>query len=111
MYSKILVPLDGSRLSEGILPYVRFLARAFKVPIELLQVIEPHTIEASSRPRTDRYSSVAEADMTRIRNNYLNETARLYLPSLTVNRSVEIGNPAAVVVVRPRPRWQNNFFW
>ena len=30
MYCKILVALDGSKLSEGVLPYVRPLARAAK---------------------------------------------------------------------------------
>ena len=38
MYSKILVPLDGSKLSEGILRYVRSLARGLNVPVELLFV-------------------------------------------------------------------------
>lgn len=32
MYRKILVPLDGSPLSAGILPYVRWLAHGLKVP-------------------------------------------------------------------------------
>ena len=38
MYSKILVPLDGSTLSEGILPYVRSLARVIRAPVELLRI-------------------------------------------------------------------------
>ncbi|MGB7946899.1 MAG: universal stress protein [Candidatus Binatia bacterium] len=41
MYSRILVPLDGSILSEGVLPYARAMARAINVPVELLRVNEP----------------------------------------------------------------------
>ena len=40
MYSKILVPLDGSKTAEKVLPYARYLAGKFKVPVELLAVID-----------------------------------------------------------------------
>jgi nucleotide-binding universal stress UspA family protein len=43
MYNKILVPLDGSRLAEGVLPYVRSLATALKLPVDLLHVDDPET--------------------------------------------------------------------
>jgi len=38
MYSKIIVPLDGSTLAEQILPYVRSLAGIYNIPVELLWV-------------------------------------------------------------------------
>jgi len=98
MYSKILVPLDGSRLSEGILPYARSLAKAFKIPIDLLLVIDPETISAASGPGTDRYFYAAEADMKKNRSEYLDETVRSFLPSLTVSCSVEMGYPAEAIV-------------
>ena len=40
MYSKILVPLDGSKTAEKVLPYARYLAGRFKVPVELLAVVD-----------------------------------------------------------------------
>ena len=40
MYSKILIPLDGSKLAENVIPYGLAFARAFDAPVELLQVIE-----------------------------------------------------------------------
>jgi nucleotide-binding universal stress UspA family protein len=40
MYSKILIPLDGSKTAEKVLPYARYLAGKFKIPIELLAVID-----------------------------------------------------------------------
>ena len=41
MYSKIMVPLDGSELANQVLPHVRLLGKAFQASIELLRVIEP----------------------------------------------------------------------
>lgn len=41
MYSRILVPLDGSKRAEGILPYVEEMARRCEAKMILLQVIEP----------------------------------------------------------------------
>ena len=41
MYSRILVPLDGSELAEQVLPYVKALAKAYQSPICLLRVFDP----------------------------------------------------------------------
>ena len=41
MYKTILVPLDGSRRAERILPYVEELARGMEAKIVFLQVVEP----------------------------------------------------------------------
>ena len=40
MFRRILTPLDGSTLSEGILPYVRALAPAFGSRVELLRTYQ-----------------------------------------------------------------------
>ncbi|MDA1128526.1 MAG: universal stress protein [Chloroflexi bacterium] len=41
MFTRILVPLDGSELAEQSLPYVRLLASASKIPIDLISVFDP----------------------------------------------------------------------
>ena len=41
MYSKILVPLDGSKLAERVLPHVQELARRFDSEVTLVQVVAP----------------------------------------------------------------------
>ena len=41
MYTRILVPLDGSKLAEQVLSYVRFLGNGLSAQIELLRVIDP----------------------------------------------------------------------
>lgn len=43
MYNTVLVPLDGSKRAETILPYVEELALARQSKVILLQVIEPTT--------------------------------------------------------------------
>ncbi len=41
MYSTILVPLDGSKRAEAILPHVEDLAKRYSATVILLQVVEP----------------------------------------------------------------------
>jgi len=41
MYKKILIPLDGSKRAEKILPHVEDLALPFQASVILLQVIDP----------------------------------------------------------------------
>ena len=46
MYKKILVPLDGSKRAEAILPHVKNFALCFKAKIIFFVVIEPgHFLE------------------------------------------------------------------
>ena len=40
MYTRMLVPLDGSKLAENVLPYARALAGALDLRIELLSVVD-----------------------------------------------------------------------
>jgi nucleotide-binding universal stress UspA family protein len=44
MYHKILVPLDGSKRAEKILPHVEELAARYKAKVIFLQVVEHKTI-------------------------------------------------------------------
>ena len=44
MYHSILVPLDGSKRAESILPHIEELARRFKAKIILLGVVAPFVI-------------------------------------------------------------------
>ena len=44
MYHKILVPLDGSKRAEKILPHVEELATRYKAKVIFLQVVEYKTL-------------------------------------------------------------------
>lgn len=84
MYNKILVPLDGSALSEGVLPYVRSLARAINVPVELLLVNESSQLTTSSPPMHG--------------GEYLEKVAASFSGITDVKCAVERGNPAGMIV-------------
>ena len=75
MYRRILVPLDGSKRAESILPYVEDLARVHGSTIIFIQVIEPVT------------AMVSPYDLAAYVDNGLTETcmkdAEKYLTSLT----------------------------
>ena len=45
MFTKVLVPLDGSEVAEGILPYVSTLAKGLDISLMLLTVLHPDSIE------------------------------------------------------------------
>jgi nucleotide-binding universal stress UspA family protein len=47
MYQKILVPLDGSKRAEKILPHVEELARRYKAKVIFLHVIEYKAVPTS----------------------------------------------------------------
>ena len=63
MFEKILVPLDGSAIAQGILPCVKTLARSFRSTIILF-----HTAEAPVEPRGRRQKEYAQETMDRIRS-------------------------------------------
>ena len=84
MYHKILVPLDGSPLSAGILPYVRWLAHALKLPLELLHVNDPDRLAPYSPPMR--------------RGDYLEKVAATFAKSTDVKCTIEQGNPAEVII-------------
>ncbi|HZD39879.1 MAG TPA: universal stress protein, partial [Terriglobales bacterium] len=85
MYSKILVPLDGSKLAEQILPFVRPIAEPDNLPVELLTVTHPDA--RSGSPQAGK--------------QYLQGVHEKYFPSLArVTSHVEIGKAAEVIVER-----------
>jgi nucleotide-binding universal stress UspA family protein len=45
MLSKALVPLDGTELAEGILPFVTQIAKGMNMPLVLFSVVDPDAIE------------------------------------------------------------------
>ena len=45
MYERILLPLDGSPLSEQAIPYVQILGKALQCQIDLLRIFDPVPLE------------------------------------------------------------------
>lgn len=83
MYSKILIPLDGSKLAEGVLPYARALAKGLGIPIDLLYVNDPHDPTACA---------------PFMASEYLNIIGESFGTAVAVRSLVEAGNTAATIV-------------
>jgi len=85
MYRKILVPLDGSKLAEQILPVVRSLAEAGEASVQLLRVNDPEKIAPFAPPLEG--------------GEYLDEVAKKFFASATqVEKTIELGDPPTVIV-------------
>jgi nucleotide-binding universal stress UspA family protein len=61
MFSKILVPLDGSKLAEGILPQVEWLAKIHNGEVTLLRVALAHSFPGAD-PTQHQVNVVREAE-------------------------------------------------
>jgi nucleotide-binding universal stress UspA family protein len=99
MYSKILVALDGSKLSERILPYARLFAERLKIPVGLLGVIDPETLTAA-KTDSDAYRETLLAERKKTAAYYLKNIAGTFPGGLTVDCAVEVGKPAEAIVDR-----------
>ncbi|MFQ6029251.1 MAG: universal stress protein [Dehalococcoidia bacterium] len=99
MYSRILVPLDGSDLAEQVLPYVRALGRSLKSPIELISTFEAAPEEVAD-PRHGHYAHQIDASTQADSLDYLNGIKSGSLDDLGVEVSCTIneGHPAEWIV-------------
>lgn len=71
MYKKILVPLDGSKRAERILPHVEELAGKFGSHIVLLQIVEPIVLMASPTDMGGYYDPTEIERLTADATSYL----------------------------------------
>ncbi len=107
MYQKILVPLDGSKLAECVLPYVEKLAQGCNTEqVILVSVTErikayaasaapPLTVERSLPAIPVTRVPLAVGKMQKQAERYLDRIAkRLAKKGLEVQREVLLGNPA-----------------
>ena len=85
MFSRISVPLDGSRLAEQILPFARFFAVPLNLPVDLFTVIESASNHPSWSPARAR--------------GYLEGVREKYFSSgVSTNFHVETGEAATVII-------------
>jgi nucleotide-binding universal stress UspA family protein len=78
MYHKILVPLDGSKRGERILPHVAEMARRYEAEVIFLQVLVYDGIV------TDPYQALAYIEMDALFKQY-EEEAKSYLAKWQAN--------------------------
>ena len=78
MYELILVPLDGSKRAESILPYVEDLAQSRKSKVILLQVIEPSTLMVTPYDMVPYFDAELAAQIVEDAKTYLAARAGIF---------------------------------
>ena len=74
MYERILVPLDGSKLSESILPYAQSLAKTLNAELVLLHVIVSPVEEFDDSNKTPLVPKRSlEAELKRETTRYMKD--------------------------------------
>lgn len=93
MYQKILVPLDGSDLAEGVLPHVKEVARRFEAEVALLQAVPSISQILLETSATTMEGTAATAglgmDMAEEQHEASKQAAQSYLDSLAANLKAE----------------------
>lgn len=97
MYRRMLIPLDGSNVSEQVLPYARLLARKLNLPVELLAVVDAVGLAASLSP--DDKSNVESLIAHTLRDSaaFLERLSKTF-PEVAVQCTVEEGRPGEAVI-------------
>lgn len=97
MYKKILIPLDGSKTAEAVLPLARSWSTKLKLPVELIAVVD--TIElARSLSRIDRfYINNLVDEETRRCSEYLEKATKNFFADGCKSR-LEKGSAADVII-------------
>ncbi|MBI2886744.1 MAG: universal stress protein [Chloroflexi bacterium] len=76
MYQRILIPLDGSLLSEAVLPYAEALAAASKAQVTMVYVGEPDVEERS--PKHQVFLDQVTQQVVAYGKSYLRQQARRF---------------------------------
>ena len=97
MYKKILVPLDGSATAEAVLPYVEAFAAGFKIPVQLLSVIDIGAMTTHLAPERVRHLENIIAGEEEKCASYLDNVAKIFSHSAADCRIVR-GTPAEIVL-------------
>lgn len=97
MYSRMLIPLDGSKTAEKVLPYARYLAGKFRMPIELLSVIDIAEIAAHLSAAKARFLDTMIEDGVKHSTVYLRGVASTF-PGGNVKCSVERGRAEDLII-------------
>ncbi len=97
MFSRILIPLDGSKTAEKVLPYARRLATVAHVVVDLLGVVELTDIAGDIASNEAPYAEVLIREAVRNSTEYLENMAKTF-PKSRVGYKVERGRPEDVII-------------
>lgn len=90
MYKRILVPLDGSKTAEAVLPYARLLAGDLNIPVELLTVVD--VVDIGTHIPSEHFMDLDRLIQDQVvqHEEYLNNVAQSFR-STKVNCTVQKG--------------------
>jgi nucleotide-binding universal stress UspA family protein len=96
MYTRLLIPLDGSDTAEAVLPYGRTLARSLEIPVELLGIVDTSVFDNRVFRGSEDSETIIAASI-RSSEEYLNRIAKTF-PTDNVSCTVETGKPEDVII-------------
>lgn len=94
MLDSILVPLDRSKISEQILPYVEALAKGLAVPVKLIHVVDTKNLPESLEPRLQGHLDLlGQKERDRAAKYLENIRCQMEGDGVAVSAEVMIGSP------------------
>ena len=97
MFSRIIVPLDGSPVAEIALPYARGLAQGLGLPVTLLSVIDLEEISRQIATERGLFLDTLDDFASRRRDEYLNALVKSFV-GVPVTARIEHGAAAGAIV-------------
>lgn len=97
MYTRMLIPLDGSKTAEAVLPYARAVARTLKTPVELLAVVDIAALATQVSRGSAKYFDNLITEEVRRSEEYLNRMAKTF-PGASVRCTIERGRAEEVII-------------
>ncbi len=97
MYTQMLVPLDGSTTAEKVLPYAHYFVGKFKIPVQLLAVVDIAKMVTHISADRARFVDTMIENGVRSSENYLREVAKTF-PGAVVKCTVEKGRAEEVII-------------
>ena len=101
MYKRVLIPLDGSRLAEGILPFILQIAGPLDLEVVLVYVVQPIMPQAIEGTTHFTVYDV-EARLNEARNYLTPVAADLRRQGVRVTTDVRKGEPVTEIVAAAR---------
>lgn len=95
MFTRLLLPLDGSKTAEQVMPWARTFADRFKLPVELLAVVDIGSF-LTSVERARQFDKLVE-QVSHQSKTYLERVSGRFVGS-RVKRSVEQGSAAELII-------------
>lgn len=99
MYTTIIVPLDGSKRAESILPHAESLALKYQAKIILLQVVEPNVAMVTPYDMVPYYDpKETELFISEARNYLAGKEGELKALGIQVKSIVDSGPVVSVIL-------------